>query len=203
VARVLNDPQLGQALGAQPWGPGQAPDPLLSLDDQVALAKAPKLATAQTSPVRNIVGKIWNAPNTALGAIYSGLGMGAGEIAHAFAGAPEPAVKWRNNALEFTNNPFATGGAITIGNTTTYEDDPYDPNNHNWEGRNRIEGHPVQAHELQHTLQGQQLGPMYLPSNIAGGLNAWAHGKEWHDPLNWNEVGPRLNPPAPWPLKSQ
>jgi hypothetical protein len=206
VARVLNDPVLGQAIDGPPsLGVGQGPSPLLSPGEQAILAQAPTLGDRRTSLVRDAIGKVWNGPNTVIGAIYGGLGMGAGEIAHVFAGAPEPRVRWRNNALEFTNNPSATGGAITIGNTTIYEDDPYSPaGRQHWGETERREGHPVWEHEKQHTLQGQQFGPFYLPSNLVGGLTALTFDRDpagrpdWHGPHNWNEAGPQLNPARPW-----
>lgn len=156
------------------------------------------------SVAADVAGKIWNSPNTALGAFYGGVGHAIGWAQH-LAGrrADAPRVQVRDNALQFLNNPFGGVGAITIGNTTTYNDDPYGPAGRaRWRGREQIEGHPVWEHERQHTIQGQQLGPAYLPSNLLGGLNAVAHGEDWHGPHNWNERGPKLNPPRPWaPLR--
>jgi hypothetical protein len=149
---------------------------------------------------------VWNAPNTVLGALYGGAGHLAGWGGHLAGVWPNrPGVQARDNALQFINNPFGGVGAITIGNTTTYNDDPYDPNNHSWDpprGQPRV---PVWEHEKQHTIQGQQLGPLYLPSNLAGGLAALMFDRDpkgrpdWHGPHNWNEQGPKLDPPRPWP----
>lgn len=55
------------------------------------------------------------------------------------------------------------------------------------------------AHERQHAYQAQLLGPLYLPSNIAGGVIALAKDGDWHSPRNWNEVGPQMKPSRPWP----
>ena len=105
----------------------------------------------------------------------------------------------RDNAVQFLNNPFGGVGAITIGNTTTYYDDPYSPDGRqHWAATERGEGHPVWEHERQHTIQGQQLGPLYLPSNLLGGLMALARDRDWHGPHNWNERGPQLHPARPW-----
>jgi len=111
----------------------------------------------------------------------------------------------RDNAVQFLNNPFGGVGAITIGNTTTYYDDPYSPaGRQHWAATERGEGHTVWEHERQHTIQGQQLGPLYLPSNLLGGLTALALDRDrkgrpdWHGPHNWNERGPQLNPARPW-----
>jgi DNA replication protein DnaC len=62
--------------------------------------------------------------------------------------------------------------------------------------------------KLQHTLQGQVLGPLYLPANIIGGVTATLGtpftgpgpgGSPWHGPLNFMERGPMAMPPRPWP----
>jgi hypothetical protein len=66
----------------------------------------------------------------------------------------------------------------------------------------------VQEHERQHTIQGQQLGPFYLPSNLLGGGLALLRdrddekNRDWHGPSNWNERGPQQIPPAPWPRRA-
>jgi hypothetical protein len=75
----------------------------------------------------------------------------------------------------------------TLGKTTTYEGEPWIDH-----------GIPVQEHERQHTIQGQQLGPFYLPSNLAGGALALVRDGDWHGPGNWNERGPQERPPRPW-----
>lgn len=80
-------------------------------------------------------------------------------------------------------------GAITLGNTEVFGGSPSDT----------VKGIPMGQHEEQHTYQGQQLGPLYLPSNLLGGLAAEVLGGNWHDPQNWNETGPQQNPPVPWP----
>ena len=43
-------------------------------------------------------------------------------------------------------------------------------------------------HEMQHTYQGQVLGPLYLPSNILGGIAGMIFGGSRHAPQNCNEV---------------
>lgn len=189
----------------------------LSLGQQAALEMAPKAAdsppTSNGVDWRDVAGKIWNAPNTALGLAYGGLGMAAGEVGHLLGRQDQPSVRWRDNSLQFVNNPLGGVSAITLGNTTTYRGDPYDPNDQYWYRKDRYpngvdvntvdDGHSSGAHEEAHTWQGQQLGPLYLPSNILGGLNALIHGEDWHGPHNWNEVGPQMNPPRAWPGSSQ
>jgi hypothetical protein len=157
---------------------------------------------------RDVVGKAWNAPNTAIGIVYGGLGLAVGRLARALRGGPAPGVRWRDNAIQFTHNPLGGAGAITIGNTMTCRGDPDDPDCPFWypkraypdgvDPRTFENGHSIGEHEAQHTYQGEMLGPAYLPSNLLGGLNALLHGESWHGPHNWNERGPQGDPPRPW-----
>lgn len=155
--------------------------------------------------VRDIVGQLFNAPNTSIGLAYGSVGQAVGQTARAFnPGMPEPRIVKRGGRTIFLNNPLASAGAITIGETTVYGDDPYSPKGREtWRPTEEREGHPVWEHERQHVLQGRQLGPAYLPSNLAGGLTALVHYRNrpddhWHGPRNWNERGPSMNPPRPW-----
>jgi hypothetical protein len=205
MAKVSGDSDPGPSPdGAESSGAAGGSSPLLTIDEQAALAKAPKRAGW-----RDVAGKIWNAPNTAIGSVYGGLGMAVGEVAHILGGAPQPKVFWRDNAVQFTNNPLGGVGAITLGNTTTWKGDPYDPADEVWHdnGVPMLEppgdpnGHTYPVHETQHTYQGEQLGPLYLPSNLLGGLNSALRGEGWHGPHNWNEVGPQARVSTPWPAK--
>lgn len=181
--------------------------PLLTLDERAAIERAPKLSGRVGRSLRrlgDVAGKVWNGPNTLLGLTYGALGAGVGGLAY-LTGLQKvpPGVRWRDNAVQFTQNPAGGVGAITLGNATVYRGDPYDPKDQFWyeEGGNpkTIEnGHSIGDHERQHTYQGEQLGPLYLPSNLFGGLNALLHGQDWHGNANWNERGPKLNPPQPW-----
>ena len=148
--------------------------------------------SSNSSSLANIAGKIWNLPHTVLGLAYGGAGYLAGQVNHALGGQDQaPSIQLGNNAIQFTNNPFAGLGAITIGNTEVFGDDLSKPGN---------DGQPIGApHEEQHTYQGEQLGPLYLPSNLLGGITAEVLGGNWHKPQNWNETGPQQNPPVPWP----
>jgi hypothetical protein len=107
----------------------------------------------------DLVGKAWNAPNTAIGLVF---GFGAVPF------GARPRV--RHNAIEFENHPLMGGGAITLGNTIHYAPDsvesgPFDP---------LYPGSPLKVwqHEIQHTYQGQILGPVYLPVHGAGMLQS-------------------------------
>lgn len=151
----------------------------------------------------DLAGKIWNSPNTAVGLAYGSLGMAIAALRRLLRGGPAPGIRWRDNAVQFTHNPLGGLGAITLGNTTAYVNDPYTPEGRRaWAETERIEGHPIWEHERQHTIQGQQLGPLYLPSNLLGGVLALLMDGSWHGRHNWNERGPQEHPPRPWrPLR--
>jgi RHS repeat-associated protein len=135
--------------------------------------------------VGDYVGKLWNLPNTIIGLTYGGLGYGVGLIT-----GSDPDIGFGGNAVQFTNNPFASRGAITIGNVEVFGGSTNDLG---------ADGNIMGEHEPQHTYQGQLLGPLYLPSNILGGAAGLIFGGGFHAPQNRNEVGPQMHPPRPWP----
>lgn len=136
------------------------------------------------------LGKLWNAPNTLLGLAYGGIGHLAGWGAYALGLQDRaPSIGFGDNAIQFSNNPFGGAGAITLGNAQVFSGSPNDL---------AADGNRIGEHEMQHTYQGQLLGPLYLPSNLLGGLSGLLFGGDWHAPQNWNEVGPQQNPPRPW-----
>jgi hypothetical protein len=141
--------------------------------------------------VGDVAGKIWNLPNSAIGLGYGAAGYLAGWPSK-WLGLQEnaPGVTTGNNAVQFTDNPFGGVGAITLGNVEVINGKPED--------HPRNDTTPVGRHEEQHTYQGEQLGPLYLPSNIFGGLAGVLIDGSWHGPHNWNEVGPQRDPPVPW-----
>ena len=143
------------------------------------------------SSALDLAGKIWNLPNTILGLGYGTLGYAAGWAGYEFGwqSAP-PDILFGNNAFQFVNNPFAKYGAITIGNVEVFGGSRYDMG---------ADYNVMAFHEEQHTYQGQLLGPLYLPSNILGGAAGLLFGGDFHAPQNWNEVGPQMHPPRPWP----
>jgi hypothetical protein len=159
----------------------QIPIPKLSLEDRLALAKYRRAAP-------EVFGKVLNWQNTALGLTVGAIGHMTG-----LATGTKPGISIGGNAIRFTNNPAGGVSAVTLGNATIYSRHP-----ESQPGYRQKNGVTVQEHERQHTLQGQMLGPMYIPSNIAGGLYALSKGQDWHGEANWNEVGPQQNPPRPW-----
>lgn len=182
-------------------------------DDGDVAAPPPGRAAAQDDPLpsararaADVIRKFWASPTTALGLGYGITMHVLGKIA-----GKHPHIFLRDNAVQFTGglNP---GGAITLGNTTTWTGNPYDPNDPDWHrgGDPNLEnGHTRQAHERQHTYQAEQLGLLYLPSNLLGGLWGLLHksdnptndslGERWHSQWNWNETGPQGSPPRAWP----
>ncbi|HKQ43846.1 MAG TPA: hypothetical protein VJS47_00475 [Rhizomicrobium sp.] len=163
---VMDDPQRRDA-GVEP----DAPDDLTS------------------SHGGSIAGKIWNAPNSIIGAGLGTLGYVAGLPLHWLGLQEKPDILFGNNAAQFTNSPFiGKDAAITLGNVEVYG--PVERGG----GRDNLG-----PHEEQHTYQGEQLGPLYLPSNILGGLAAELIDGYWHGPHNWNEIGPQQPSPVPWP----
>lgn len=155
--------------------------------------------------VLDLTGKVWNLPNTAIGLAWGSAGMLVDWAAYAVGWRDNLAsIDFGENAIQFINNPFAFAGAITLGNVQVYGDAGFDRNGQPRDMRNVImtpPGQPIvtmRQHEEPHTCQGQQLGPLYLPSNILGGLTALALDGAWHGPHNWNERGPQMNPPRRW-----
>jgi hypothetical protein len=124
--------------------------------------------------IKDTLGKLWNLPNTALG-----LGWG-------LAGVPFGAkMSFGNNAIQFTDHPFMlNGSAITLGNTISYD--------------SATSPAEVGNHELQHTYQGQALGPLYLPMHLMEGLQGLIQNGSWHGPANDLESGPQSTPATPW-----
>lgn len=126
----------------------------------------------------DVIGKAWNAPNTLIGLCVGGVG-------HAFGGQ----LGMANNAIEFRDNAlmnaFSPCGAIALGNVIVYGSRAY----------------RLSAHERVHTLQGQWLGPAYLPLNALGmvlSLLSWPIARlrrpgcsPVHGRLNFMEGWPR------------
>ena len=187
------DTQAGQAIGqkSSPNGEGE-----YSPDDQNGPAPDRKdPADKSNLGVGDVVGKLWNLPNSVIGLGYGAAGYLAGWPSHWLGLQDEaPGITSGNNAVQFTYSPLmAPGSAITLGNAQVFHGEPTDP------GDYRDPPTPIGEHEEPHTYQGQQLGPLYLPSNILGGLAAELIDGNWHGPHNWNEVGPQQRPPVPWP----
>jgi len=146
----------------------------------------------------DLVGKVWNLPNTAVGLVFGGVGYVAGLIQ-----GTNPGISIGNNAIQFTNVPtWLMPSAITLGNTITYGGQPsdpaYSPGLDAATGGRVIYNGTTGEHERQHTYQGQLLGPLYLPSNMLGMAAGMIFNGDHHGPANWNERGPQSTTPTPW-----
>jgi hypothetical protein len=134
------------------------------------------------SAVGSVVGKVWNAPNTMIGATLGTVGLAFGGDMPSFS----------NNGIEFTNNPLAPNdGAITIGNVTLYSAE-MPPHNIGYDYNRACD------HERQHTYQGELLGPFYIPANAVGGMLGLALDGDWHGVSNFMERGPSSHPSVSW-----
>lgn len=92
---------------------------------------------------------------------------------------------------------------MTLGNAMVWNGDPNDPRDRNWhweDGSPKLENndHTYPDHEDQHVKQGEMLGPLYLPSNLLGGMVGLVRNRDWRGASNWNERGPAASPPRPW-----
>jgi hypothetical protein len=134
--------------------------------------------------VGNIIRKAWNLPNTVIGLAWGGLG----KVVDVVSGRNQMTVDFGNNAIQFHNHPWA-GTAETLGNTIHYAGGENSANS--WIPQ---EGHTVAQHEIKHTYQGEQTGPLYLPLiAISYGLSYLIDGPSayFHGPTSFMERGPQ------------
>jgi hypothetical protein len=137
--------------------------------------------------LKSVFGKINNLPNTLIGLAVIGVDI----LCDA---CPPPRFSIGNNAIQAENIkilPASRISGITLGNVILYPNilDPNDPFDA-----------ATQAHERQHTYQGEVLGPLYLDLHVGFGLFSIATTPgEWdwwkNNPLEW---GPNSTPPVPF-----
>ncbi len=117
-------------------------------------------------PAARVRGAVWTSPNTLLGLIAGGVGLGFGAQAH-----------WsrRDLALVFHRWPWGPGGALTLGNTILHTGDSLDSPCVTYAHR---AGHGDEAeilladHERAHVYQYMVLGPLFLPLYLlCGGVS--------------------------------
>ena len=159
----------------------------------LATHSSPQQQKAASSSVLDLVGKVWNLPNTVIGLVYGGLGDLAGWIGYAFGWqADAPGIQFGSNGIQFTHNPFAYAGAITFGNVEIYGGlQPGDPSPES-------PFHTTAQHEDQHTYQGQVVGPLYVPLAILSLAAGMLFNGDSHGPASFMERGPQQDPPIPW-----
>jgi hypothetical protein len=179
-------------------GPGCTPEDLGMVKNKQPFNKQKEISARDAnqghnllSVAGNVIGKIWNTPNTILGLTFGGIGHIAGWIM-----GTNPSISFGNNALQFHNNPLMPS-AITLGNVIIYgpRTSPGDRNVH---FQNTPSGHTVGQEEYRHTIQGQILGPFYIPAHIIGGVSSIFRAPNaglrhpvdsWHS-NNFMETGP-------------
>ena len=137
-----------------------------------------------------VLGYAWNSPNTVIGMVWGGAGW---LYAKGFR-EEQVLVGIDNNAIEFRNHPWMIWGDITLGNTIHYNKDAGPKVIISNSG-----GVTYGEHESAHTIQGEILGPIYLPAHVICILISWGTSlslDQWvNNPLEW---GPDSNPPTPW-----
>jgi uncharacterized Zn-binding protein involved in type VI secretion len=210
---------------AKSQGAGGAPDPTqpaTPAETTPAGAKSPPASGPLSagdgdSLLESLLGKLWNAPNTALGLAVGGVGQAVGEVGNLFGWCDDPTVSIGNNAVQFHDNPLMAS-AMTLGNVILYggsETAQQLDNSHVNAGQvvpiydadgsktgycSGPQYGTVGDHERQHTYQGEDLGPFYLPAWGLGALNAILHGEDVHGPHNPMENGPQSAPPTKYKL---
>ncbi|MFO7326214.1 MAG: hypothetical protein DIU62_010910 [Pseudomonadota bacterium] len=119
----------------------------------------------RTSVLRliDLIGKAWNLPNTVLGLAYGALGYLVGRLT-----GTKPSVSIGNNAIQFHDSGLMRS-AMTLGNVIIYGP-TCPPGRRNCPFRDSPVEHTVGREEYRHTLQGQVLGPLYLPLHLLAGL---------------------------------
>jgi RHS repeat-associated protein len=127
-------------------------------DGQPALESTSKLRWALMKLDRataQILGKIWNLPNTVVG------------LTIGLAGVPFGArIQFGDNGIEFINYPWGKPGALTMGNVILYHEAvPSDiVPRYDYSANVRLG-----THERGHTYQGQVLGPLFGPVYLLSG----------------------------------
>jgi RHS repeat-associated protein len=133
--------------------------------------------------IGKIFGTIWNLPNTAIGVVVGGIGVIAGGR-----------ITTGNGGIQITNTPLCLPEtAITFGNVQCFGLGA-NPTSHPPDNKNFTYG----DHEGQHTIQGNTLGPFWLPVYGVGGVISVIGGGNFFGPGNPLENGPYSSPPKPW-----
>lgn len=145
--------------------------------------------------ILDLLGKLWSMPNTLLGLLIGFTGHGLSWLGYRFGVYSHIArINIGNNAIQFHNNALMVFGALTIGNVICYGC--------------HCAPHSHGAHERQHTIQAQVLGPFYLPMHLFAQcasicthrIEAWRGPTLVHGRANFLETGPQSDPPRPWPI---
>jgi hypothetical protein len=129
--------------------------------------------------VADVIGKIWNLPNTSLGVALGAPVLALSAVASLAWSAIYVATIGRfggfewvgtrlsigNNAIQFTNFPVGSKGGLTLGNTQIYRNASPEKSDF-WYGIYQKTG----LHEEAHTYQSQVLGPFFIPAYLSSGM---------------------------------
>lgn len=111
----------------------------------------------------DLLGKLWNLPNSLLGLAFGLAGHAVGWL-----WGLQPRISIGNNAIQFHGNGLMPT-AMTVGNAIIYGPSCR-PGQPNCPFVDSPTGHTVGREEFRHTQQGQVLGPLYLPLHLVAGL---------------------------------
>lgn len=136
----------------------------------------------------SVAGKLWASPNTAVGVVFAILGFLC-----ARAIGRRPKITLGHNAIQVTESPLvptaiALGHVVVYGTSARWQPDRLCSRS----------GQCLAHEEMQHTLQAEVLGPLYLPAHALLGIAAWLIDGRWHGPTNILETGPHAEVPRPW-----
>ncbi len=164
-------------------------------------SKNKSLTSRLWSGVKDVVGKVWNLPNTIIGLGVSVVALGADLIESIIMTALTFENHFQNIRLSFGNNALqaqvhldflvALGvqGGISIGNSIMYNNAaPEDIIKSPYLGRRYVN---LGRHEGWHTKQSERLGIFYLPAIIYHGIG---------NPNNILEIDADKHSLAPYPL---
>ncbi|MFO1318364.1 MAG: hypothetical protein U1F52_02000 [Burkholderiales bacterium] len=157
----------------------------------MSLRKRSRVARRHAARTADLVGKLWALPTT-----LAGLALLAAGVVACIGLRRKGSVHIGYNAIAFTGHPFV-GTAIALGNVVTYGRQPAcQP-----DSVRRPSGRCLAHEEMQHTIQAQWLGPLYLPAHLVFGVAALILHGRWHGPANLLEAGPHAREPRPWPWR--
>jgi RHS repeat-associated protein len=132
------------------------------------------------------LGVTWNLGNTILGVTYGLLGI------------PTEGIGFEHGQIQFSGNllqwllSLGGNGAVTLGHVGIY------PPGFGPETVTQVSNASsvtLGYEESFHSVQGEFLGPLYLPAHLILGTLATIWNGEWHGPLNVLEAGPHASPP--------
>ncbi|WP_226470068.1 RHS repeat-associated core domain-containing protein, partial [Luteimonas panaciterrae] len=140
-----------------------------------------------SNAVEGVAGKMNAASTTAIG--YS---VGSSAAIAGFVTGTDVKITFDNNAIQFENVPdWIMPGAITIGNAIIYGESS-DPTN-----VQLLSQETLGKEEMQHTIQAESLGPLYLPAHAVSKMSGYLIDGKDHGPADFLERNPHSREPRP------